>query len=114
MEIVLTFYNPQFTYNNYTNQTETEPDGYMPPASRPLFSQVYPVPYLSPCPLVLLSLQKIQQHLKQSGVLPIGLYHIARAGYQLAQGPQRHLQGQKIIGSSSQDDRKASRAMISV
>lgn len=49
--------------------------------------QVCLVPYLSPSPLVLLSLQEIQQYLKQCGVLPVGLHHIASAGHQLPQGP---------------------------
>lgn len=49
--------------------------------------QVCLVPYLSPCPLVLLGLQEIQQYLKQCGVLPVGLHHIASAGHQLPQGP---------------------------
>lgn len=51
--------------------------------------------YLSPCALVLLSLQEIQQHLEQSGVFPVGLHHIAGASYQLPQGPQGHLNAQK-------------------
>ena len=55
------------------------------------------VPYLSPCTLVLLSLQKIQQDLKQSGVLPVGLHHIASAGHQLSQGPQSHLDKEQIV-----------------
>ena len=46
--------------------------------------------------LVLLSLQKVQQHLQQRGVLPVGLNHVASAGHQLPQGPQSHLDRKKV------------------
>lgn len=49
-------------------------------------------PYLSPGALVLLGLQEVQQHLQESGILPIRFHHVACAGHQLAQSPEGHLE----------------------
>lgn len=48
--------------------------------------------YLSTGALVLLSLQEVQKHLKQSWVLPVWFHHITSAGHKLPQCPKSHLE----------------------
>lgn len=66
--------------------------------------------HLSPDALVLLRLQKVEQHFQKGRVLAVGLHHIACAGYLLAKGPQRHLvESQRL---ALQDDTAQPRARL--
>lgn len=61
------------------------------PKTKWCHQKVKPRKYLSPDALVLLCFQKVEQHLQQRRVLPVGLHHIASTSHLLAQSPQRHL-----------------------